>query len=230
MATATSTAVQPQTDVRILIADDHEVVRQGLRALLHAENGFAVCGEAKTGREAVRKVRNLRPDIVVLDVSMPELNGIDAARQIRGACETCKVLILTMHDRDDLLRSALQLGASGYVLKTDATSELVAAIRAVSRGKLFLSSGVAGNVVDGFLNASTDAAAAEAPVRNRLTARERERVQLLAEGLSNKEAATALNIAVKTVETHRTNILKKLGFHSVAELVRYAVRNRIIEA
>jgi DNA-binding NarL/FixJ family response regulator len=222
--------VSPATtpgDVRILIADDHEVVRQGLRALLAAEIGFTVCGEAKTGRDAVRKTRTLRPDVVVLDVSMPELNGIDAARQIRASSKS-EVLILTMHDRDDLLREALQIGARGYVLKTDAVSELVAAIRAISRGKLFLSSGVAGSVVDTYLSVAEQDSGRVA--RGRLTARERELVQLLAEGMSNKEAATALGIAVKTVETHRTNILKKLGFHSVAELVRYAVRNRIIEA
>lgn len=217
-----------QTNVRILIADDHEVVRQGLRALLASEEGFTVCGEAKTGRDAVRKTRNLKPDIVVLDVSMPELNGIDAARQIRGASPRSEVLILTMHDRDDLLRTALQHGARGYVLKTDAVSELVAAIHAISRGKLFLSSGVAGSVVDTYLGSGEQSAGTFA--RGRLTARERELVQLLAEGMSNKEAASTLHIAVKTVETHRTNILKKLGFHSVAELVRYAVRNRIIEA
>jgi DNA-binding NarL/FixJ family response regulator len=222
-----ATSAPEQTDVRVLIVDDHEVVRQGLRALLGSETGFAVCGEAKTGREAVRKARSLHPDIVVLDVSMPELNGIDAIRQIREGAPKCEVLILTMHDRDDLLRTALQVGARGYVLKTDAASELIAAIRAIGRGKVFLSSGVAGSVVETFLSAS---GGAPDLTRGRLTARERELVQLLAEGMSNKEAATALHIAVKTVETHRTNILKKLGFHSVAELVRYAVRNRIVEA
>lgn len=222
------TANPPGATVRIMLADDHEVVRQGLRALVTSQPGWMVCCEAATGREAVRKAEQGRPDIVILDVSMPGLNGLDAARRIRQLSPSSRVLILTMHQSDELLREALAIGVSGYVLKSDAGRELVAAVAALTEGKRFVSSGAAGALVDTYLH-GTPQARADEPARSRLTSREREIVQLLAEGQTNKDVARALDIAVKTVETHRTNIFQKLEIHSIADLVRYAVRNRIIE-
>jgi DNA-binding NarL/FixJ family response regulator len=220
----------PGVDViqtRILVADDHEVVRRGFRALLETRSDWQVCGEAVTGREAVEKAVQSKPDVVVMDISMPELNGLEATRQIVKTAPQTQVLILTMHDSEELVKEVLTAGARGYVLKSDAGRDLVAAVEAVRRRKPFFSSRVSEIVLDGYLNKDPDA---PEPKRSRLTPREREIVQLLAEGKSNKEIAVALNISVKTAETHRANIMNKLGLHSVTELVRYAVRNRIVEA
>ncbi len=213
--------------VRILVADDHEVVRRGVRALLEGEPGWEVCDEAITGREAVEKAKRLTPDIVILDIGMPELNGLDAARQIRKLVPSSEVLILTMHESEQTVREVLAAGARGYVLKSDAGRDLIAAVNALRQHKPFFASSVTGVVLDGYLKNADGAAAAQAA--GLLTAREREIVQLLAEGRSNKEVAVTLGISVKTAETHRTNIMRKLDMHSVGELVRYAVRNRIIE-
>lgn len=214
--------------VRILVADDHEVVRRGFRALLEARPEWEVCGEAVTGREAVEKAAQTRPDVVVMDISMPELNGLEATRQIVKAAPQVEVLILTIHDSEELVPEVLKAGARGYVLKSDAGKDLVAAVDAVRRHKPFFTSRVSEIVLEGYLRGDSRTGKAEMK-RGRLTAREREIVQLLAEGKSNKEIAVALNISVKTVETHRANIMNKLGIHSVTELVRYAVRNRIVE-
>jgi DNA-binding NarL/FixJ family response regulator len=213
--------------VRILVADDHEVVRRGVRALLEGEPGWEVCGEAVTGREAVEKVTELTPDVVILDIGMPELNGLDAARQIRKAAPNSEVLILTMHESEQTVREVLAAGARGYVLKSDAGRDLVTAVTALCQHKPFFASSIAGVVLEGYLK-SAEAGAAE-QASGPLTAREREIVQLLAEGQSNKDVATTLGISAKTAETHRTNIMRKLDLHSVSELVRYAIRNRIIE-
>lgn len=213
--------------VRILVADDHEVVRRGVRALLEGEPGWEVCDEAVTGREVVEKAKRLTPDIVILDIGMPELNGLDAARQIRKLVPSSEVLILTMHESEQTVREVLAAGARGYVLKSDAGRDLVAAVNALRRHKPFFASSVAGVVLDGYLKNADGTAAAKAA--GLLTAREREIVQLLAEGKSNKEVAVTLGISVKTAETHRTNIMRKLDLHSLSELVRYAIRNRIIE-
>jgi len=213
--------------IRIVIADDHDVVREGLRALLASEAAWQVCGEAVTGRDAVAKVREKKPDVVILDVSMPELNGIEAARQIRRLSPASEVLILTMHDSDQLLSEALDIGVRGYVLKSDAGRELVAAVGALARHRPFFSSGVAEALL-GTYRGGARGAHADTP-QPRLTPRERQIVQLLAEGKSNKEVASALDITVKTAETHRSNVFRKLEIHSVAELVRYAIRNKIIE-
>ena len=189
---------------------------------------MTICGEAENGRSAVSLAQRLDPHLVILDVSMPGLNGIDAARQIRQACPSIHILMLTMHESDELLSEVLALGVRGFVLKSDASTELVAAIKAVSEEKFFISSGIAGTLISGYLTDTEEQP--PLPVKkDRLTAREREIVQLLAEGRSNKEVAGALNIAVKTVETHRTNILKKIGAHSIAEVVRYAIRNKIVQ-
>ena len=212
------------TPVRILIADDHEVVRQGVRALLEAEPGWVVCGEATSGREAVAKAVELRPDVVVLDVSMPELNGLEATRQIRSVVPS-KILILTVHESEQVVTEVVDAGAHGYVLKTDAGRTLVKAIRALLQHQGFftervrtLATGPAG-----------PRGAAARQGSSRLTPRQREVLQLLVEGKSNKEIGVTLGMTTKTAETHRTQIMAKLNLHSMSALVRYAVRNRIIE-
>jgi len=210
--------------VRILIADDHDVVRQGVRAVLEGRAGWVVCGEASTGREAVAKAIDLQPDVVVLDISMPELNGLEATRQIRRAV-SAKILILTMHESDQVVTEVLDAGAHGYVLKTDAGRTLVEAIRALLGHREFLTERV--HVIA--RGSGPRRAAAVTRVSGRLTPREREVLQLLTEGKSNKEIGVVLGVTTKTAETHRAHILAKLHLHSMSELVRYAIRNRIIE-
>lgn len=214
--------------VRLLVADDHEIVRKGLRSLLEAQPGWEVTAEACDGREAVQKAKEIKPDVTVLDIGMPALNGLEAARQMIKNDARAKILILTMHDSDPLIREVLDAGARGYVLKSDASRDLINAINAVRSNKTFFTAKVAQIVLDGYLDkkpkANSDSAA------TRLTPRQREIVQLLAEGKSSKEVAVALGLSVKTAETHRANIMKRLDCHSVSELVRYAVRNKIIEA
>jgi DNA-binding NarL/FixJ family response regulator len=209
--------------LRILVGDDHEVVRKGVRALLEARPGWVVCAEVANGRDAVHQARALAPDVVILDVGMPELNGLEAAREVRSAVPRAAVLILTVHDTEEIVREVLTAGARGYVLKTDAGRDLVAAVEALACGRTFFTSTVADRVVDGYV-----AGGAPAPA-SPLTAREREIVQLLAEGLSNKEVATKLKISTKTVETHRANLMRKLRLHSLGDLVRYAIRNHLVE-
>ncbi len=216
------------TPVRILVTDDHEVVRRGLRALLEAQPGWEVCGEAGDGREAINKAKQLKPDIVILDISMPGLNGLDAARQILKGVPSAKVLILTMHESEQMVREVLDAGARGYLLKSDAGRDLVAAVDALRRHKTFFTSRVAEMVLHGYLKGGA-AAPEKKPSRDRLTPREREIVQLLAEGKSSKEVAVSLGLSVKTAETHRANIMRKLDLHSISDLVRYAVRNNIVE-
>lgn len=211
--------------LRILVADDHHVVRTGLRALLESKTGWRVCAEAANGREAVEKANEFRPDVAVLDIGMPLLNGVEATRQIRKVSPETEVLILTMHDSEQMIQGVLDAGARGYILKDDADRNLLAAVEALRKHKPYLSSRVSAAVSN---TALSDAPEGERPAR-RLTPREREIVQLLAEGKSNKEIASYLNISVKTAETHRANIMLKLNFHSVTELVRYAVKNKIIQ-
>jgi DNA-binding NarL/FixJ family response regulator len=212
--------------VRILIADDHELFRRGLAAELTQVPGWVVAGEAANGRDAVELAAALKPDIVVLDLTMPELNGLEAARKIISANPAARVLILTAHESEQLVREVLSAGAQGYVLKSDAGRILIAALQSLLDGRSFFTSNVARMVLDGYLRSeSRDASTPET-----LSAREREIVQLLAEGNSNKDIARALKISVKTTETHRSNIMRKMGFGSLPELVRYAIRNKIIEA
>lgn len=208
--------------LRILLADDHDIVRRGLRDLLEEQPGWEVCGEAATGREALEHAIRLRPQVVVLDLMMPELNGLEAARQIRKALPTTEILVFTMHDSEDLVHAILSAGARGYVLKSDAARHLVSAVEALARRQPFFSSRVSATVLDGYLSGGR-----VAPSRT-LTDREREIVQLLTEGRSNKEVATLLQISVKTVETHRAAIMRKLGVGSIVELVHYAIRNKLI--
>jgi DNA-binding NarL/FixJ family response regulator len=211
--------------VRILIADDHEVVRQGVRAVLEGQAGWVVCGEAITGREAVAKAVDLQPDIVVLDISMPELNGLEATRQIRSLVPA-KILILSVHESEQVVTEVLAAGAHGYVMKADAGRKLVEAVRALLDDQEFLT-----KRVHELASRAARPSGAAAPSRGsgRLTPREREVLQLLTEGKSNKEIGLTLGMAAKTAETHRTHIMAKLDLHSMSELVRYAIRNRIIE-
>lgn len=216
---------------RILLADDHEVVRAGLRALLEEQNGWEVVAEAVDGREAVDKAGKLKPDVVVIDIAMPSLNGLEAVRQIVKAVPNTKVLVLTMYDSDPLIQQVLQAGARGYLLKSDAGRDLVSAIDALRRNKTFFTPKVSQMVLEGYLDKSPKEREVEGePESLRLTSRQREIVQLLAEGKSSKEVAAVLGLSVKTAETHRANIMRKLDCHSVTELVRYAIRNHIIAA
>jgi DNA-binding NarL/FixJ family response regulator len=215
--------------VRLLIADDHEIVRKGLRAVLEAQPGWTVLGEASDGREAVEKAKQLKPDVTVLDIGMPALNGLEASRQILKNDANAKILILTMHETDPLIREVLDAGARGYLLKTDASRDLVTAVTAIRSNKTFFTAKVAQMVLDGYLDTKRRAPERES-LKTRLTPRQREIVQLLAEGKSSKEVAAALGLSIKTAETHRANIMRRLDCHSVSELVRYAVRNNIIEA
>jgi DNA-binding NarL/FixJ family response regulator len=217
-------------NLRVLVADDHEIVRKGLRSILEEQPGWEVTGEASDGREAVDKVRSLRPDVSVVDVGMPGLNGLEATRQMLRNDPETKVLILTMHESDPLIREVLDAGARGYLLKSDASRDLVSAIDAIRRNKTYFTARVAQMVLDGYLDKKPRTPAeAEVPT-SRLTPRQREIVQLLAEGKSSKEVAVALGLSVKTAETHRANIMRRLNCHSVSELVRYAIRNNIIQA
>lgn len=222
------TRMTPQK-VRILVADDHDIIRRGLRQLLAGHPGWEVCGEAKTGREAVNLTDQLKPDIAVLDISMPDLNGLEAARQITKTSPKTAVLILTMHFTDQLVRDVIESGARGYILKSDADKDLVSAVEAISNKRTYFTREVSEVLLDKI--SRTDVAPnPDLVARNRLTSREREIVQLLAEGKSSKEVAVALGISVKTAETHRANIMRKLELHSVSELVLYAIRNQIIQA
>ena len=211
--------------LRILVADDHQVVRTGLRTLLETEKGWQVCAEAANGREAVEKTGELRPDVAVLDIGMPLLNGVEATRQIRKLSPKTEVLILTMHDSEVLIQEVLEAGARGYILKDDADRNLIAAVDALRQHKPYLSS----RVSDVFSKTVLSPGDESTSGLRRPTPREREILQLLAEGKSNKEIAGFLGISVKTAETHRANIMLKLNFHSITELVRYAVRNKIIQ-
>jgi len=215
--------------LRILIADDHEVARKGIRALLESHPGWQVCGEAKDGRETVELVSTLKPDLVLLDIGMPGLNGLEAARQIIASDPDIPILILTMHDSDQVVREVLRAGARGFLLKSDAGRDLVAAVEALQRQSTFFTTRVSQMVLDGFLRRENGESAESDVEGNPLTTREREVIQLLAEGKTSKEVAVTLNLSVKTAETHRTNLMRKLGLHSVADLTLYAVRNGIVQ-
>ena len=211
--------------VRVLIADDHELFRRGVAAELTLVPGWTVAAEAANGRDAVELAGRLKPDIVVLDLTMPELNGLEAARKIVAAEPTARILILTAHESEQLVREVLSAGARGYVLKSDAGRTLVTALQALLDGRFFFTSSVARMVLDGYLRSESQ----DADPLHTLSAREREIVQLLAEGNSTKDVARALKISVNTAETHRSNIMRKMRFGSLPDLVRYAIRNRIID-
>jgi DNA-binding NarL/FixJ family response regulator len=214
--------------VRILIADDHEVVRRGIRALLETRPQWQVVGEALTGRQAVEQAIQSTPDLVVMDISMPEMNGLEATRQIHKELPDTQVLILSVHDSEQLVREVLEAGARGYVLKSDAGRDLVLAVETLCQHKPFFTAKVSEIMLERFLKGANAADSGKSPAGS-LTAREREIVQLLAEGKSNKEVADILDISVKTVETHRSHVMAKLNLHSMSDLVRYAVRNQLVE-
>ena len=213
--------------MRILIADDHDVVRAGLRQLLLERKGWEVCGEASTGRHAVAMAVELKPDVVVMDIAMPELNGLEAARQIKKSLPKTEIVVLTLHLSDQLAYEIINAGIRGYVLKSDANRDLVSAVEAVGMHRPFFTAKVSEMMMEGLRGDKPRDGQNDA--RGRLTGRQREIVQLLAEGKTSKEVAVALNISVKTAETHRANIMRRLELHSVSELVRYAVKNQIIE-
>jgi DNA-binding NarL/FixJ family response regulator len=213
--------------IRILIADDHDVVRRGLRSLIESQADWCVTGEAANGREAVQLAKQLKPDVAVLDINMPELSGLEATRQIIKALPRTQIIILSINESEDVVREVLDAGARGYVLKTDTGRDLVSAVGAVIKHKSFFTTKVADMVLDGYLDSKSYAAPSESP-RNTLTMREREILQLLAEGLTNKEVAAKLGISPKTAEAHRVNIMNKVNAHSIVELVRFAMRNNLI--
>jgi len=216
-------------NLRILIADDHELVRRGIRGVLRSQGGWRVVAEAANGREAVEKGLELKPDVAVVDIGMPELDGVEVARQIREAVPDTKVLVLTMHESDHMVRRALEAGARGYLLKSDLTECLAKAVKAIAEGKRFLTPKVSEIVLDGFLKPRSQHQHGRG-AGPRTTPREFEIIRLLAEGKLNKEIAALLGIAVRTVETHRAKIMLKLGLHSLAELIHYAMRNQIISS
>ena len=212
--------------VRIMIADDHAIVRRGLRALVESQQGWEVCAEAANGRDAVGSVEQFKPDIAIVDIGMPELNGLEATRQILKSSPQTEVLILTMHQSEEVVAEVLKAGARGYVLKSDADQNLIAAVEAMIQHKPFLTSGVTDVVLSEFLSSRT--APLDMPPGRNVTPREREIIQLLAEGKSNKDIANMLSLSLYTVETHRSNILRKLNLHTVPDLILYAVRKGVI--
>lgn len=214
--------------LRILIADDHEMVRRGLRAILEEHEGWHICAEASNGRQAVELAQELAPHVVLLDLSMPELNGLEATRQIKKARPNTEILIFTVHETEDLIRDVLSAGARGYLLKADVGRHIIAAVEALADHKPYFTWKVSKTMLNSYLLRS-QASGEKAPAFHQLTPREREIIQLLAEGRSNKAVSALLGISVKTVETHRAAIMKKLGISSIAELVRYAIRNSVIQ-
>jgi DNA-binding NarL/FixJ family response regulator len=216
-------------NLRILIADDHDLMRRGLKSLLESHPGWSICAEAHTGREAVAKAEELRPDIVILDITMPELNGVEAARRILKASPNTEVLVLSVHYSDQLIRDILEAGVRGYIVKSDSDRDLVIAIETLANHKPFFTPRATELILSNFNAKEGSPMSLPQSIGDRLTSREREIVQLLSEGKSSKEVASVLSISVKTAETHRANIMRKLEIHSVSELVRYAVRNQIIE-
>lgn len=227
--TPTPTPTTTTLPLRILIADDHDVMREGTRAVIERQPGWEVCGIAGTGREAVAQAVKLKPDIVVMDMSMPDLNGLDAAVQIKRRLPQTEILMFTAHETDELIRDVFETGVKSFIFKSEAHSYLVDAIQSLSQHKPFFTNKVSEILFADIVNRSTANSNGSHPGQ-RLSAREREIVQLLAEGGSNKEVADKLGISVRTAETHRASVLRKLGLDSIASLVRYAIRNKIIEA
>jgi len=212
--------------IRIILADDHQMMREGIRAILERHANIEVVGEASDGREAVRLAIQLQPDIVVMDVSMPLLNGVEATRQILRSCSGTSVLILTVHEREDLVSQLLSAGAGGYIIKRSGAEQLLSAIHAVYRGDAYLDPAIAEIVIAGYLRhlevVTTQGAC------NDLTEREREVLQLIAEGYTNREIADMLHLSIKTVQNHRTKIMRKLDLHDRGELIKYAIQRGII--
>jgi DNA-binding NarL/FixJ family response regulator len=214
--------------LQILVADDHDLMRRGLRSVLEAQPGWEVCGEAHTGAEAVQMAEKLKPNVAILDISMPEMNGLEAAKQIQQASSKTEILVLSMHYSDQLIRDVVDAGVRGYVVKSDSDRDLVVAVRALANHRPFFTPHATELMLSSVREPRGNEGASA--VRERLTPREREIVQLIAQGRNSKDVAGFLGISVKTAETHRANIMRKLQVHTVSELVRYALRNKIIEA
>jgi DNA-binding NarL/FixJ family response regulator len=214
--------------LRILIADDHELVRRGIRGLLETQRGWKVVGEAADGLDLVEKAKTLKPDVFVIDVSMPELDGLQAARKIREISPNARIVILTFHESDQIVRQALNAGSLGYVSKSDFAVSLIKAVDVVSEGRHFLGPKISETVLDGFIKTGNQPERTER-LPGQLPPRQMEVVRLLAEGKANKEIAASLGITVRTVETHRAKVMFKLGIHSYNELVRYAIRNKMVQ-
>jgi len=210
--------------VNILIADDHDIIRLGLKQLLESRSGWKICAEAATGTEAVTLAQQFEPHVVVMDIGMPELNGLEATRKICKLLPGTKIVVLTMHFSDQLVHDIVEAGACGYILKSDADRELVAAVQTVANGGSYFTSEAADTVL------GPHSKPASSTFKRPLTPREREIVKLLAEGKTSKEAGASLGISTKTAETHRSNVMRKLEVHSLAELIRYAIKNKIVEA
>lgn len=208
---------------RILIADDHHVVRTGLRAVLEAQPGLEVVGEVGNGEEAVEAAVRLKPDLVILDYAMPVHNGVEATREFRKQLPRTEVLIFTLHDSQEVIEDVLSVGARGYLLKSDANDHLIAAVRALARYEAYISGRVSAELLDTLLDRRRQGK------QDPLTPRERRVVQLIAEGRSNRDVCGQLGVSLKTVETHRAAAMRKLGLHNTADLVRYAIKNRIVE-
>jgi two-component system, NarL family, response regulator NreC len=206
---------------RVLLADDHALIRQGLKALLEKQ-GFQIVCEASDGQETIRSVATTQPDVAIMDISMPVLNGVDAARELRKLSPKTKVILLTQHDEDQYVTESLRVGVSGYVLKSQAAHDLVHAIQDVCRGRVYLSPSISRAVVDAYLSRT------DVP-NNPLSSRERQVLQLIGEGKSTKDIAVHLGIGVKTAESHRSKLMKKLDIHEIAGLVRYAIRHGVIQ-
>jgi DNA-binding NarL/FixJ family response regulator len=215
------------TEIRVLLADDHAVVRSGLRMLLESQDDITIVGEAQNGRQAVERVQTLRPDVVLMDIEMPDMNGIEATKAIKTAVPGTAVLALTMYEDDQYFFEMLHAGAAGYIPKRAAPDELVSAIRAAGRGEVFLYPSLAGRLVQDYLQRA--AAGTQPAVEDELTPREREVLVLVAEGLSNAEIAGRLVISAKTVDRHRENIMRKLNLHNRVDLVKYAIRKGLID-
>lgn len=212
--------------IRILIADDHTILRDGIRALLEHEADMVVVGEAEDGRSVVKMTKELKPDVVLMDIALPLLNGLEATRQIKVCCPQIKVLILSMHENEEYIRQALATGAMGYILKDAAARDLLGAIRAVDRGEAVLSPAITRLVIEDYLRWGDLNQVQE---HDSLSPREREVLQLIAEGYTNKEIAEILMISIKTVQTHRANLMAKLDLHDRGELIKYAIQKKIIE-
>ncbi|MGH9689913.1 MAG: response regulator [Candidatus Acidiferrales bacterium] len=216
--------------LRILLADDHDLMRRGLKAMLETHPGWEVCGEAHTGKEAVVKAEQLKPHVAVLDISMPEMDGLEAARQIRKKIPETEVLVLSMHYSDQIIREIVEAGILGYVTKSESDRDLVLAVEALANHKPFFTSHATELMLTNLSGAGGSFRRGSSDVKERLTPREREIIRLISEGNSSKQVASALGISVKTADTHRANIMRKVQVHTVSELVRYALRNKIIEA
>jgi len=215
-------------NIRVLIADDHTIVRKGLCALLEEETDISVIGEAEDGREAIEKAFELEPDVVVMDIGMPSLNGLEAVKAIKKGRPEMKVLILTMHENEEYITEALKAGVSGYLIKKSVPKDLIAAIQLAHKGESFLSPSISTKVINRFIRQNITSSSDSINPEKTLTTREREIVQLIAEGFSNKEIAAKLGISTQTVKNHRSNLMEKLDLHNTAEITQFAIKNSLI--